>query len=288
MLLRLHLSFLAIISGITANADAIRIAVSDVIASHVSETIQTLAKDKAVEISVVSIGSLPAMEYLRSDEISLAVIASPEGSELPDDMFRTFNFAYSTAVVAVGEANPVREVSFDDLRGIFGSDSDLNVDTWGALGIKSLGSRSIKPLIRQNDANISTELFRHRVLQGEAMKLRVNEVIGSEIEEMLLDNVAAVAILPYLPDNEKIKALMISMDSHGPAFGPTNDNVYYGDYPIRLPFRIVYKKDREPALWETLRILLSDEVTEALRESHLFVPPDTIRMSFVRSLSPAE
>lgn len=288
MLLRFRLSFLAIITSITANADEIRIAVSDVIADHVSETIQTLAEDKAVEISVVSIGSLPAMEHLRSDEISLAIIATPEGSELPDDIFRTFNFAYSTAVVAVGEASPVNEVSFDDLRGIFGSDSDLNADTWGALGIKSLGSRSIKPLVRQDDVNISTELFRYTVLQGGAMKLTVNEVIGSEIEYMLVENMAAVAILPYLPDNEKIKALMISMDSEGPAFGPTNDNVYYGDYPIRLPFHIVYKKDRESALLETLCILLSDEVTEALRESHLFVLPDTIRMNFVKSLSLAE
>ena len=288
MLLRLYLSFLAIITSITANADAIRIAVSDVIVGHVPETIQTLAEDKAVEISVVSVGSLPAIEYLRSDEISLAVIATPEGSELPDDTFKTFNFAYSTAVVVVAEANPASEVSFDDLRGIFGSDSDLNADTWDALGIKGLGGRSIKPLVQQDDANISTELFRYTVLQGEAMKLTVNEVISSEIEEMLVENIAAVAVLPYLPDNEKVKALTISLDSEGPAFGPTNDNIYYGDYPIRLPFRIVYKKDRESALLETLRILLSDEVTEALRESHLFVPPDTIRMNFIKSLTLTE
>ena len=120
---------------------------------------------------------------------------------------------------------------------------------------------------------------------GEEMKLTVSELIGPEIEEILVNDPAAIAVLPYLPDNEKIKALMVSADSESPAFGPTGNNIYYGDYPIRLPFQIVYKKDRESELSEALRIILSDQVTEALRKNHLFVLPDAIRDSFVDSLN---
>ena len=77
---------------------------------------------------------------------------------------------------------------------------------------------------------------------------------------------------------------MISTDPQSPAFGPTNDNVYYGDYPIRLPFQIVYKEERETELSEILSMLLSDKVTDVLRANHLFVLPDAIRESFVSSL----
>ena len=81
---------------------------------------------------------------------------------------------------------------------------------------------------------------------------------------------------------------MVAVDSNSPAFGPTDDNVYYGDYPIRLPFRVIYKKDSELKLTKILRIFMSDEVTEALRENHLFVLPETIREGFVRGLDLVE
>lgn len=267
------------------NAVDVRIAVSDLISDDILESVQTLAEANSFEISTISAGSLPAMDALRLDEISLAVIALPDGKELSDDTFKTFPFAYKTAIIAVNKANPINEVSFDDLRGIFGSDPDLQVETWGELNVQSLADRLIKPLIAQDKAGISTELFRHVVLNGEAMKLTINEVINSEIEGMLVNNVSSVAVLPNLPDTGAIKALMISENSASPAFGPTNDNIYYKDYPIRLPFQIVYKKEREAELTKTLRILLSDELTKVLRADHLFVPPDTIRNSFVNSLN---
>jgi hypothetical protein len=285
MLLRLRFIFHMTVTCIVANAADVRIAVSDLIKEDVLEAIQSLADEDSVEMSVIRTGSLPAMEALRLDEISLAVIATPEGKVLSDNAFKTFPFAYSTAVIAVARANPINEVSFDDLRGIFGSDSSLSFETWGALGIQNLADRLIKPLIVQDKEGISAELFRYTVLQGEAMKLKVQEVIDAEIEEMLVNNLASIAVLPYLPDNDEIKALMVSADSDSPAFGPVNDNVYYGDYPIRLPFQIVYKKEHESELNKALRILLSDEVTEVLRSNHLFVTPDTIRTSFVNSLN---
>lgn len=284
MLLRFHLFFVIIVTGITANAAELRIAVSDLIAGYVAETVRARAASDSVELSVISAGSLPAMHALDSGDVLLAIVAAPDGGEAPGDAFKTFNFAYSTAVIAINQANPINKVSFYDLRGIFGLDAEPSMETWETLGINSLSGRSIKPLVTQDDTVISSELFRHVVLKGMPMKFTVNELVYSEIEAMLVNDRTSVAILPYLPDNDGIKALTVSADSGSPAFGPTNDNVYYGDYPLRLPFKIVYKKDREAEVANVLRILLSDEVTEALRANHLCVPPDTIRTGFVNSL----
>ena len=285
MLLRLLFFFLLVANCISSNATEIRIAVSDILVEHISETIQRLASSRSTEVSVLGIGSFPAMESLRSSEISLAIIATPDGQKLPDGGFETFVFAYSTSIVAVSEANPINEISFSDLRRIFGSASNSIDHTWSVLGINSLANRPIKPLISQDgDVGISIELFRHTVLEGKAMKLKVSEIADFEIEEMLVNNAASIAVLSRLPNNDKIKYLMVSKDSESPAFGPTNESIFYGDYPIRLPFHIVYKKDTEAELEEILRILLSDDVTEDLRAAHFFVPPDVVRTSFVKSL----
>ncbi len=276
MQLPIRLSLLFLITGITVHAAEVRMAVSDLIADYASKTIRTLAEESSVEVEVISSGSLPAIEALRADEIALAIVAVPEEMSFPklsDEIFSTITIAYSTAIIAVNADNPIDEVSLHDLRGIFSAEAELNIETWEMLGAVSLSGRSIKPLVMQAEQGISTELFRHEVLQGEPMKLTVNEVIRSEIEKILASKITFVAVLSYLPDNADIKALMLSTDPESPAFDPTNENVHYGDYPIRLPFQIVYRKDREPELAEIIRILLSDEMTETLKANHLFVPP---------------
>lgn len=279
------------LTNIAANAAELRIAVSDLISDDVAEKIQALAEEKSVETSIVSIGSLPAIDYLRADEISLAVIVAPEDMDsiqLPEDTYETLTIAYGTAVVAVNKANPIDEVSFDDLQGIFSVSSDLNVEAWDALRPDVLVGKSIKPLMMQAEKSASKELFRYTVLQGDAIKLTVSEVDDSEIEKLLTNDSSSIAVLPYLPDNDQIKALMISPDPESPAFGPTNNNVYYGDYPIRLPFQIVYKKETKPDLSEIFSVFLSDELTEALKENGLFVLPDAIRKSHISSLGLSE
>ena len=85
MLPRLCLFLQMFVTGMTTNAADIRIAVSDLISDNVLETVQELASASALEISFISIGSLPAMEALRLDEVSLAVIALPDDKELPED-----------------------------------------------------------------------------------------------------------------------------------------------------------------------------------------------------------
>lgn len=281
-------SFLLLfLTAVTASATELRIAISDLILGDVLKTIQNLAEDRAIEVSVVSVGSITAVDSLRSDEVQLAILASPENADDAmqlDDTYEIITVAYSSAIIAVNQANPINELSFGELRGIFGSDPDLNVETWGSLGVSSLADRSIKPLISQNEMGVSTELFRHLVLAHAAMKLTVNELTDVEIEKMLVDNVTVVAVLSHLPKTGKVKALMVSKDSQSPAFGPKDDNIYFGDYPIRLPLQIAYKKDSEAELIPLLRILLSDEVTEALRESYLYVLPDGIRASFIERL----
>ena len=277
MLSRLSLFFLAAAVVAPVGAEEIRIAASDLLADFITEPLQAYGKEHSIEFEIDSIGSLPALDRLRSDEIDLAIIAVPENIVVPRDEFKAYPFAYDVAVVAVNESNPIDEISMARLGGIFGSDEEFNYTSWGDMGLSGWGNRSIKPLAGQTEESISLELFKFSVLSGGHMKTTVAEVKDDEVEELLVSDAASIAIMPRLPKNKKVKALMISSEADGPAFGPTDDNIHYGDYPIRLAFYIVYNARDEARVQELHRVLMSDEIADALRENYLFALPDTVR-----------
>jgi ABC-type phosphate transport system substrate-binding protein len=288
MISRLLLFILAAAMVAPASARQVRIAASDLLADFITEPLQASGEEHSIEFKVDSIGSLPALERLRSDEIDLAIIAVPEDTDVPRDEFRVFPFAYDVAVIAVNQSNPINEISLASLGGIFGANEGSNYTTWGDLGLSGWGSRSIKTLAGQNDKSISLELFKFSVLRGGQMKTTVASVKDSELEGSLLSDAASIAILPRVPKSKKVKALMISSEVDGPAFSPTDDNVHYGDYPIRLAFYIVYNERDEALAQKVLRVLLNDDLAASLRDNNLIALPDTVRRKLTMDLDLGE
>jgi ABC-type phosphate transport system substrate-binding protein len=265
-------------------ANEIRIAASDLLADFIEVPLQSYSEEQGLQLSIEAIGSLPAMDRLRSDEIDLAVIAVPEGAEVPREEFRVYPFAYDAAVVAVNGGNPIDELSLARLGGIFGSNEEFNFNTWGELGLSGWGGRSIKPLAGPASESIALELFRFTVFTGGAMRPSVAMVQSTEVEEMLANDAASIGILSQLPNRRNVKILMIAAEDDAPAFGPTEDNVHYGDYPIRLPFYIVFNQRDAEKLAGVIRALLEDEVADSLTENGLFPLPDTVRRQLMGDL----
>jgi ABC-type phosphate transport system substrate-binding protein len=270
----------------TAQAEEIRIAASDLLADYIKVPLKAYGAENGATFFVDSIGSLPALDRLRSDEIDLAIIAVPEGDQVPRDEFSTYAFAYDAAVLVVNESNPIDEISVARLGGIFGSNEELNLNTWGELGLSGWGNRNIKALVGTSDESIALELFKYSIFKGGVMKPSVSMVKDTEIEDLLRSDAASIAILSRMPKNRKIKVLMVSSgsDIYTPAFGPTDDNVHYGDYPIRLAFYIVYNLRDDAKLRPVIRELLDDEVAASLRANDLIALPDTVRRKFLIEL----
>lgn len=277
---------LSLVLTATAQAEEIRIAASDLLADYIKAPLKAYGAENDATFVVDSIGSLPALDRLRSDEIDLAIIAVPEGDQVPRDEFSIYAFAYDAAVLVVNESNPIDEISVARLGGIFGSNEELNLNTWGELGLSGWGSRNIKALAGTSDASIALELFKYSIFKGGVMKPSVSMVKDTEIEDLLRSDAASIAILSRMPENRQIKVLMVSSggDTYAPAFGPTDDNVHYGDYPIRLAFYIVYNLRDDAKLRPVIRELLDDEVAASLRANHLIALPDTVRRKFLIEL----
>ena len=270
----------------TAQAEEIRIAVSDLLADYILAPLKVYGAENDTTFVVDSIGSLPALNRLRSDEIDLAIVAIPEGDEVPRDEFNIYPFAYDVAVIVVNDSNPIDEISVARLGGIFGSNEELNLNTWGELELSGWGSRNIKALAGTNDNSIALELFKHSIFKAGGLKPNVSMVKDTEIEDLIGSDAASIAILSRMPENSNIKVLMVSSggDTYAPAFGPTDDNVYYGDYPIRLAFYILHNARDDIKLRTTIRELLNDEVATSLRANDFIALPDTLRRKFLIDL----
>jgi ABC-type phosphate transport system substrate-binding protein len=265
-------------------ADEIRISASDLLADFIQAPLEAYGAEHGHTFVIDSIGSLPALERLRSDEIDLAIIAVPEGHEVPRKEFSMYPFAYDAAVIVVNESNPIDEISLSHLGGIFGTNEEYSFNTWGDLGLSGWGSRSIKALAGTSDESIVLELFKYSVFRGGAMKPGVAMVKAGEIENLLRSDGASIAILSRMPTNSNVKVLMVSDGNDAPAFGPTDDNVHYGDYPIRLAFYIAYNKRDADKLRAVIRELLNDEVATSLRANDLIALPDTVRRKLLIDL----
>ncbi len=270
--------------ALSLQAEEIRIAASDLLADYVAPVIEAYSEEYEVDASVESIGTLPSLERLRSNEVELAIIAVPVGQDAPRDEFRVYPFAYDAAIIVVNENNPITEISLPYLGGVYGSSEEFNFNNWGDLGISGWGGRNIKPMAAPLEDSISIELFRSSVLSQGGLKPSLVTIKDDEVEGLIDNDSSAIAILSRLPENEDLRTLLISEGQNTPAYSPTPDNIHFGDYPIRLPFYVVYHARDEAEVGPILRVLLDDGVAESLNENHFFALPQTVRRKLILDL----
>lgn len=287
MNVRINLLLFFLLGFSAAQADEIRMAASDLLAEFITPTLKAFAEENDVDFKIDAIGSLPALDRLRSDELDLAIIAVPEGIEVPRDEFSIYPFAYDAAVIVVNDSNPTDDISLPKLGGIFGTNEELNFNTWGELGLSGWATRNIKPLAGPAEGSVSLELFRFAVLSGGGLKPSVAVLRDNEIEDAIAGNISSIGVLSALPKNKNLKVLMISEsdDQNSPAFGPTEDNIHLGDYPLRLSFFIAFNPRDEEKIKEVLRVLLGDDIASALNNNKLFALPDTVRNQLLIDLN---
>ena len=92
--------------------------------------------------------------------------------------------------------------------------------------------------------------------------------------------------MPYAPAGVG-KALQVSDGRPGrpaSAYSPDEQNIYNGDYPLRLPLWLYFRADRQAELRPALKWVLSDEAAELLRRQGLHPAPRPARDQFVQRL----
>lgn len=283
MIIRNCILFLCLQVAVHA-AEEFKFSVSDLLADTLEPMILEYNAATEDPVELISLGTLPAMEQLDSNQIDMAVIAVPTDSMPPRDRYLVYPLAYSVSIVVLNSENPTNELSLSELGGIFGSSEEMQLQNWGELGLAGWGNRSLKPMATQKEGSITLELFKHEVLKAGGMKASVLRVNNDELSALIGADLATIGVTTQRPDKRGIKELMVSTTKDSPAYEASRDNVHFGDYPIRLPYYIVFDAQETERAKALLQKLFSDEVAVRLESNGFVALPDTVRRKLLIDL----
>lgn len=263
-------------SALAAVAQPVRVVGSDLLAANVGPEIARFAKAADTDIAATLEGSRLAMEKLEKGEADLGLLVFAPGDPLPGEAFKVATAGYLTAVFVAPSSVSINQLHYGQLGGVFGATESVNYSRWSDIGVTGpRGSRSITAMVARG-TGLSADLMRNTVLVTPEFKATV--VRFDKLDELYArmateeGGLAVVAVPPPAKD-ERFKVLLISKNAREVAYGPTPENLHTGDYPLRLPVQLVFRKTDAKRLNFLLRHLLSDETTGVfLRDGVITLP----------------
>ncbi|MEO0797072.1 MAG: substrate-binding domain-containing protein [Verrucomicrobiota bacterium] len=273
------MSLVALLAPIWAQAEIVVVG-SDLLAPAIDPVLEAYAEHNEVVVKTEFIGSIPGVGELKSGAADLAILAAPEDTNLPVGDYKVIPIAYEVAYVVVDKLNPLTEISIDQLAAIFGTGSKSDYSRWGELGLQGpVATRSIQAMALDNEKTVVLELFKYRALDSGSLKPTVNRVNDNlQLTELVSSDSGSIGLTNKLILDDKLRALSVSGGKdHQYAFGPTPENVHYGDYPLRLGYYLVFPQSREQELLPLLRVLLGPDQAESLEKSGFVPVPENVR-----------
>lgn len=237
---------------------------------HVSDIIETPTRDilglskAGVELSVEN--STAAEESVRTGRADLAIVAVPHGAELPADL-NCVPFAFEVATIVVNNANPLEKTDLVTLTAALAEET-LDGGKWSVFGMKDTwADRNLLLYLPDSSFGITLPLLRSRtVLHGAIQRSVVFTNRKDNLDVLMREQPTCLMVVRGLTIPQNAHALQIAekpgKDSF--AYPPLESNVFYGDYPLRLPFYIVTRKDAPKAVADFETLLLSDAAAEKL------------------------
>jgi len=202
---------------------------------------------------------------LRSEERAAAVRG---GLELEG-----FRFARDALVAVVHPANPVQNVTVDQLRGIYAG----GIQSWSQL---AGASREIRPVVQPVESDV-TEFFSEKVMGGEAMGARaLTEASDSAVAARVAGDPQAVGYVTLAWGSRGVRALRVSALTGLPYTRPDPETVYNGKYPITRLFNL-YTRTGGPLLANGFVTFVESNSGQKIVQESGFVPT-SVPVRFVR------
>ncbi|MGF1484669.1 MAG: PstS family phosphate ABC transporter substrate-binding protein [Opitutales bacterium] len=273
----------------SVSAESFRLAGSDLVAPALESVLQTLADQRSMALSVDLGGTIPGRTALSNGDADVAIIAVPDNQELSSEGLRRVPLAFQISVVVVQGGNSLPGISAEELAGIFSDSAERSIRNWADLDESaSFGDDKINPLaVSSEDTFLALELFKYSVMpKGSLLNNVTLFEAQKDAESRLLKDSSAIAVLPAPPESRLLRVLPISKGrtSDGqtnPAFGPSAENVYHGDYALRLPLYIVFDQGRASEVEPLVRMLLTEEVSKALEAEGFVTVPEKFRLDIL-------
>jgi len=287
----LTLGLLALTSFISVQAKTVRIVGADLLGAHIQSMIKAEADKAGWDVKVLFEGSLKGKEQVLNGEGDLAILAIPDGEAI-DPVLASIPFSFEVASIIVNDANPLNEISYEQLKLLFGTGGRSVMENWGQLGgTGPWANRQILVHIVRDYNSLSLELFRKKVLGQAEFRDKVQE--WSSRDALLKHIVEVNGGIGIVPGNRTIaqtRLLFVSQTDKAQSYRPSEQSVLYSDYSLRLPYYLAYKSGTELSseVKRVARFLLSDEVTKALVSAGYISLPKNERHEYQMELELGE
>ena len=266
----------------------IRVGFSDLIPSEFQTLLEKQNFASVIELDISKSGSMPMIEEFRSGNIDLCLLASPEGTlgSISEELdVLKIPIAYQSAVVIVHPDNPINELNLDQLASIYGDDvSSAKIRSWRDIGLGSFTISLINPYAVEQSESIASDLFRHFLLGSSPFKQSVSNQRSSVIEKKVSEDKAAIGIITMLPKMQNLKVLLLAKEASAIGYGPNSDNIYFSDYPLRLPLYLIFKEADINRLYPLIKTILGEEISGFFRNNGFFPVPKMIRDKYSSEL----
>jgi len=255
---------------------------SDLFGANVEAAIEEGLVEAGIDADITFDGSLLGLRDLESGAVDVSLLALPPGRDSGIEL-RQYPIGFQVVGLMAHATNPLEELHYEQLVNLFKDNG--TIEDWADLVDDIAWSdRKVSLLAVRRENLITLELFNALVLKGERLKpsIRYTDSGGDALETLVIEDPTVVAAVPFMQPQGSTKLLAIKELPNDQSFTPSQDNVFFGDYPLRLPFRVVVADSVEESVLATLlEVLYSEAVTDALWESSFVPVPAQERMSIL-------
>lgn len=237
---------------------------SDLLGGAFREALQLGLEESGLPVDLTFEGSLLGLRELEAGRVQAALLAMPDG--FGRTTHRQYLLAFQAVAVAVHATNPLAELTYPQLANLYRDNGTLN-DWSDMTDDPAWRDRKIALYASRRSNSVALELFNALVLKGERLKpsVRYRDDDRSGLAALVAEDPTALLLLPVMEPQGAMKLLAVKPSQESQAYTPSRDNIFYGDYPLRLPFYLVVADSLPPeVVGRLLAVLYSAEVTAAL------------------------
>ena len=265
---------------------AVEIVGADLLAGEVSRGLDHAAGKTVAGFA----GTLPGRQAFVDGRASAAVLMMRERDVAPVLTGKIgileFRLASAVVVVATHGSNRAEGITLENLANVFARDPRAPARNWNDL-YPEARSELITPAVCSPAGTMVQEIFQGIALEGQPFRADVRQRIEPELAaDLLASRAGSITLLPR-PPSVRGKVLMVADGRPGKsttAYGPDQNNVHNGDYPLQVPLVLYVRQDRLGELSPALRWLCSDEAAALLEKQGLYPAPKPARTRFVQRL----
>ena len=259
---------------------------SDLFSGSVAQGLEKAGGNVAADFG----GTLPGRHAFTEGRAAAAVLMLRDREVAPVAPGKAevveFRIASAVVVVATHGTNRAEAVTLENLANAFARDARSPARNWNDID-PAARSELMTPAVCSPPGTLVLEVFQGLALEGQAFRADVRQRIEPALAADLLASRAGSIILLPRPPSGRGKALQVADGRPGKsatAYGPDENNVHNGDYPLQVPLVLYVRKDRLTQLRPALRWLFSDETAALLEKQGLYPAPKGARTRFVQRL----